>query len=110
MIFSDKELITVTDRALLKIEDLVGRGCYIRISISKKGCSGLSYKIDEVVDFSPLDELVEVGGLKICIDPAAIMFLLGSMMDVEEDELGWRFTFSNPNEKGRCGCGLSFFT
>jgi iron-sulfur cluster assembly protein len=57
---------------------------------------------------NPLDEVVETKGVKVLIDSKALMFLLGSEMDYTEDKLRSGFTFKNPNEKGRCGCGESF--
>jgi iron-sulfur cluster assembly protein len=103
-------VLGVTDRATAKIRELVGEGGGVRVKVGKKGCSGLSYDVSEGEgDALPFEEVIELGDVKVFVDPGAVMFLLGSCMDVEEDDLGWKFIFSNPNEKGRCGCGMSFF-
>ena len=79
------------------------------IGIDKSGCSGYSYKLDfgrssNLNNF----ETINQDGVKIFIDPKAIMFLLGSTMDYKTDQLSSRFVFDNPNEKSTCGCGESF--
>ena len=80
----------------------------VRIGLRTKGCSGLSYTLEYVDELNPLDEVVKEHDVTVFIDPKAVMFLIGTQMDFEEDELQSGFTFNNPNEKGRCGCGESF--
>ncbi|MDI9407931.1 MAG: iron-sulfur cluster assembly accessory protein [Candidatus Pacebacteria bacterium] len=80
----------------------------LRIGIKTKGCSGLSYAVEYAETVGPFDEVIEEQGVKVLIDPRAIMFLLGTEMDYVEDKLQSGFVFHNPNEKGRCGCGESF--
>jgi iron-sulfur cluster assembly protein len=80
----------------------------LRISISTKGCNGLSYVVEYAKDESKMEEIIEDKGVKIFIDPMAVMYILGSTMDYVEDKFHSGFVFDNPNEKGRCGCGESF--
>jgi iron-sulfur cluster assembly protein len=80
----------------------------IRIGIRTKGCSGMSYTFEYADEKNPYDELVEHEGITVMIDPKAIMFILGTEMDFVEDKMQSGFVFTNPNEKGRCGCGKSF--
>ncbi len=81
----------------------------IVIGVDKSGCSGYSYKL-EFGNSSDLKnyEIIHQDGVKVLIDPKAIMFLLGSTMDYRTDQLSSRFIFENPNEKNTCGCGESF--
>jgi iron-sulfur cluster assembly protein len=80
----------------------------VRVGVRNAGCSGLAYTLEYVDEADPFDELVEERGVTVLIDPKAIMFLLGTEMDYVEEKLKSGFTFTNPNEKGRCGCGESF--
>ena len=105
-------LISITPAAASRVQDLLdGRGkpsAGIRIGISSKGCSGMSYTLEFVDAKDPHDDVVKQNGVTVFIDPKAIMFVLGTEMDFVEDDLQSGFVFSNPNEKGRCGCGESF--
>jgi iron-sulfur cluster assembly protein len=108
----DIQPITVTDAALQRMTALIaGRGkpsgC-VRIGVRTRGCSGLSYTLEFADEMEPMDEVVEVNGIKILIDPKAALFILGTEMDFVEGEMESGFVFRNPNEKGRCGCGESF--
>lgn len=104
--------ITVTEAAAERVKAMLeNRGrpsAGIRVGIRTKGCSGLSYTLEYADERDPLDEVVEDKGVTILIDPKAGMFLLGTQMDYVEETLQSGFVFSNPNEKGRCGCGESF--
>jgi iron-sulfur cluster assembly protein len=106
------QLMTVTPAAAERARALIdGRSkptAGIRIGVRTKGCSGLSYTLEFADKQEPMDEVVEVSGLKLLIDPKASLFLIGTEMDYEEEKLKSGFVFKNPNEKGRCGCGESF--
>lgn len=105
-------LITLTDaaaeraRALLARAETPAKG--LRLAVSNKGCSGLSYVVEYADGPRKFEEVVEVKGVTIFIDPKAIMYLVGAEMDYVEGMLKSGFEFRNPNEKGRCGCGESF--
>lgn len=107
-----KAPISVTDAAVDRIKYLLnsrGKKSYgIKIGVKSRGCSGLAYTLEFADEKGPYDEMVEVGEIKILIDPKATMFILGTEMDFVETKLESGFTFKNPNEKGRCGCGESF--
>jgi len=83
-------------------------GKLLRISVSTKGCSGMSYDMNWVAEAGPQDEVVKSHGLTVLVDRKATLFLIGTTMDYKTDKLTSGFTFENPNEKGRCGCGESF--
>ena len=105
-------MITLTDAAAERVKALVAKGddgvVGLRVGISTRGCSGLSYKVEYAKERRRFEDVVEDKGVRIFIDPTAVMFLLGSEMDYVEDKFQSGFVFNNPNEKGRCGCGESF--
>ena len=105
-------MMTVSDAAAKQVQALLssrGKGSAgIRIGVRTKGCSGMSYTLEFADEKGPFDEVLEDKGVTILIDPKATMFIIGTEMDYVEDKLESGFVFSNPNEKGRCGCGESF--
>lgn len=107
-----KAPLLLTSAAIKRIKFLLSQrekpSAGVRLTIKTKGCSGLSYSLEYVDMVQPLDEVLEVNGLKVMIDPKTIMFLSGSEMDYIEEKMQSGFVFRNPNEKGRCGCGKSF--
>lgn len=105
------QLMTLTDAAAGRLRGLYAKGkagMLLRISVNTKGCSGLSYDMSWVPAAGPGDEVVTDKGLTVLVDRKASLFLIGSVMDYEVKDLVSGFTFTNPNEKGRCGCGESF--
>ena len=92
------KMLTLTDTAVIGL----------RVGVSSKGCSGLSYVFEYAEEKKKLEEEVESKGVKIFIDPMAIMFIMGSEMDYKQDRLQSGFVFNNPNAKNVCGCGESF--
>jgi iron-sulfur cluster assembly protein len=104
--------LTITPAAAERVKTLLeGRGkpsAGIRIGVRARGCSGLSYTIEFADQKGPMDEVVDAEGVTVLIDPKASLFILGAVMDFEQDKLQSGFVFKNPNEKGRCGCGESF--
>ena len=104
-------LMTLSDAAadrLGRLYDGAQKGMLLRIDVSTKGCSGMSYRMDWVAEPGPGDEVVTDRGLTVLVDRKASLFLIGTMMDYQTKDLSAGFTFVNPNEKGRCGCGESF--
>jgi iron-sulfur cluster assembly protein len=103
--------MTLTETAAERLRALYAKGengKLLRIGVKTKGCSGMSYDMSWVDAPGPGDEIVKDKGLSILVDRKASLFLIGTVMDYEMRQLASGFTFVNPNEKGRCGCGESF--
>jgi iron-sulfur cluster assembly protein len=103
-------LMTLSETAAARLRALYenGDGRLLRISVNTKGCSGLAYDMSWVLEPGPGDEVVTNDGVTVLVDRKASLFLIGTVMDYEQKALSAGFTFTNPNEKGRCGCGESF--
>jgi iron-sulfur cluster assembly protein len=104
-------LMSLTDAAAARLRTLYANaheGELLRIALSTKGCSGLSYDMSFVKAPAPTDEIIKDKDVTVLVDKKATLFLIGTTMDYEEQTLSSQFTFINPNEKGRCGCGESF--
>ncbi len=107
-----KALLSVTAGAVERIQALMNAAPPatqgLRLSTPQRGCSGLMYKVDYVSDANPMDEKVDTTAGTLFVDSSSLLYLIGSEMDWQEDDFTAGFTFRNPNEKGRCGCGESF--
>ena len=105
-------LFTITDAAADYVQAVIAKRDKptegVKIGVRSRGCSGLSYTLEYADEVSDFDEVVEDKGIKVLIDPKAVMFLIGTEMDYVEEKLKSGIVFNNPNEKGRCGCGESF--
>ena len=104
-------LMTLTDGAAERLHALYAKGEHgklLRIAVKTKGCSGLSYDLSWTDAAAPSDEVITDKGVTVLIDRKATLFLIGTVMDYEVKAMSAGFTFTNPNEKGRCGCGESF--
>lgn len=104
-------LMSVSDAAADRLRALYAggqEGKTLRISVNTKGCSGLAYDMSWVDGPGPGDEVVSDKGVTVLVDRKATLFLIGTTMDYQVQALSSGFTFVNPNEKGRCGCGESF--
>ncbi|MBM3513780.1 MAG: iron-sulfur cluster assembly accessory protein [Alphaproteobacteria bacterium] len=104
--------ISLTERAADRVRDLVAKASKpvlgLRVGVKARGCSGMSYVVEYAEERRKFEDVVEQHGVKVFIDPTAVMFLLGSTLDYREGQMESGFFFENPNEKGRCGCGESF--
>jgi len=104
-------LMTLTETAGARLRALYEggqSGKLLRVALSTKGCSGLSYDMSWVDAAGPGDEVVTNDGITVLVDRKATLFLIGTVMDYQQSTLSAGFSFINPNEKGRCGCGESF--
>ena len=105
------QLMTLTEAAAERLRDLYAKGeqgKLLRIGVKTKGCSGMSYDMSWTAEPASSDEVVKDKDLTVLVDRKASLFLIGTVMDYEVKNLTAGFTFTNPNEKGRCGCGESF--
>lgn len=104
-------VMTMTDAAAERVREIVenssGDGLGIRVGIKKGGCAGMEYTIGLVTEPSAKDDLIERDGAKVWVEPAAVLYLLGTQMDFEVSTLRTGFTFNNPNQTSACGCGES---
>jgi len=103
--------IRLSDSAAERIREIMeaGEGKYegVRVGVKNGGCAGMSYTMDYAESAAPFEEVVEDKGVKVFIEPKAIMFLLGMEVDFVREKLGARFVFNNPNQTAACGCGES---
>ena len=84
-----------------------GKYLGVRVGVTNGGCAGMSYTMDYAEEAKPFEEVMEDKGVKIFIDPKAILFLIGTELDFVKEKLGARFVFNNPNQTSACGCGES---
>ena len=105
-------IITLSVNAANKIKEIMSSAqkdsIGVRIGVKAGGCAGMSYIMEYAKENNPTDEIIEDKGVKVFVDPGAIMYLLGTEMDYKEEEFSSSFVFNNPNETERCGCGESF--
>ena len=107
-----KQVITLSDNAANRIKEIMSNNeknsIGVRVGVKSGGCAGMSYIMEYAKEINPTDEIIEDKGVKVLIDPKAIMYLLGTEMDYKKEEFSSTFVFKNPNETERCGCGESF--
>ena len=105
-------IIKLSDNAASRIKEIMSNAekdsLGVRVSVKSGGCAGMSYVMEYAKDIKPNEEVVEDKGVKVLIDPKAIMYLLGTEMDYKKENFSSQFIFKNPNEVERCGCGESF--
>jgi iron-sulfur cluster assembly protein len=105
------QVVSVTERAAERVREILANADKpaegIRIGVKKGGCAGMEYTVDLVAEAQPMDDVVEVGGAKVFVNPQATLFLLGTEMDFEVTKLRAGFVFRNPNQTSACGCGES---
>ena len=104
-------VMTMTDAAASRVREIVENSSQdakgIRVGIKKGGCAGMEYTIGLVTEPNSKDDLIERDGAKVWVEPAAVLYLLGTQMDFEVTTLRTGFTFNNPNQTSACGCGES---
>ncbi len=107
-----EKVIKLTDTAADRIKEIMSNAdsktIGVRIGVKSGGCAGMSYIMEYAKDKKKNDEVIEEKGVKVFIDPAAIIYLLGTEMDYKKNKFSSEFVFKNPNETERCGCGESF--
>ncbi len=106
-----KQIITLSDKAAIRIKEVLSNdknSVGVRIGVKTGGCAGMEYVMEYAKELKPEDEMIEDKGVKVFVDPAAVMYLLGTEMDFKVEEFSSTFVFKNPNETERCGCGESF--
>jgi iron-sulfur cluster assembly protein len=101
----------LTDAAANRIKDILARAdkpiAGVRVGVKNGGCAGMSYTMEYAEQVNPTDEIVEDKGVRLLIDPKAVLFLLGTEMDYKTEKLSTQFVFNNPNQTSACGCGES---
>ena len=103
--------VKLTEAAATRIGQIMANapGAYqgVRVGVTNGGCAGMSYTMDYAAEAKPFEEVMEDKGVKIFIDPKAILFLIGTELDFVKEKLGARFVFNNPNQTSACCCGES---
>ena len=106
------QIIKLSDNAANRIKEIMSKAenkaIGVRIGVQSGGCAGMSYVMEYAKETRPNEEIIEDKGVKVLIDPGAIMYLLGTEMDYKKEKFSSQFVFKNPNETERCGCGESF--
>ena len=105
------QVMRLTDAAADRIKAVMAKAARpiaaVRVGVKNGGCAGMSYTMEYAEKVNPLDEVVEDKGVRILIDPKAVLFLLGTEMDFTTNKLASQFVFNNPNQTSACGCGES---
>jgi iron-sulfur cluster assembly protein len=105
------QVVRLTEAAAERIKTVMSKAdrpiAAARVGVKNGGCAGMSYTMEYAEKINPLDEIVEDKGVRILIDPKAVLFLLGTEMDYKIDKLSAQFVFNNPNQTAACGCGES---
>ena len=105
------QVMRLTEAAAERIKAVMAKAdrpiAAVRVGVKNGGCAGMSYTMEYAEKIDPLDEIVEDKGVRILIDPKAVLFLLGTEMDYKVDKLSAQFVFNNPNQTAACGCGES---
>ena len=108
----NKQIITLSENAANRIKEIMSKAekdsLGVRVGVKSGVCAGMSYVMEYAKEINPSDEIIEDKGVKVFVDPGAIMYLLGTEMDYKKEEFSTTFVFKNPNETERCGCGESF--
>jgi len=105
------KVVTLSDAAAARVKEIMDRAdkpyAGLRVGVKNGGCAGQEYVMDYAEAAGPLDEVVEDKGVRILVEPKAVLFLIGTEIDYEVTKLSSKFVFRNPNETDACGCGES---
>lgn len=104
------QIMTVTDAAAQQIRTVMASkpdAKALKIGLKKGGCAGMEYTLEWAEDVGKFDEVVEANGVQLLIDPMAVMYMFGTVMDYQVDKFAAQFVFNNPNQTSACGCGES---
>ena len=105
------QVMRLTDAAADRIKAIMSKAdkpiAGVRVGVKNGGCAGMAYTMEYAESAAKFDEVVEDKGVKLLIDPKAVLFLLGTEMDFKVDKLTAGFVFNNPNQTSACGCGES---
>ena len=106
------QIIKLSENAAVRIKEIMSEtesnSLGVRVAVKSGGCAGMSYVMEYAKEINPNDEVIEDKGVKVFVDAAAVMYLLGTVMDYKKEQFSSSFVFNNPNETERCGCGESF--
>lgn len=105
------QVMTLTDNAASRVREIMANAddaiLGVRVGVKNGGCAGMEYTMEYARDQKPFEDVIEDKGVRIFIDPKAVLFLLGTEMDFRTDKLAAQFVFNNPNQVSACGCGES---
>jgi iron-sulfur cluster assembly protein len=105
------KVLTLTDAAASRVKDIIAKAdrpiAGVRVGVKNGGCAGMSYTMEYAEAGRPGEDVVEDKGVKVFVDPKAVLFLLGTEMDFQTTKLASQFVFNNPNQTSACGCGES---
>ena len=105
------KVLTLTDAAADRVKDIMAKAdrpiAGVRVGVKNGGCAGMSYTMEYAEGGKPGEDVVEDKGVKVFVDPKAVLFLLGTQMDFQTTKLASQFVFNNPNQTSACGCGES---
>ena len=108
---SRPQVMRLTEAAAERIKTVMAKADHpfaaVRVGVKNGGCAGMSYYMEYADKIDPLDEMIEDKGVRILVDPKAVLFLLGTEMDYKVEKLAAQFVFNNPNQTAACGCGES---
>tara|TARA_B100000700_G_scaffold184739_1_gene203661 strand:- start:244 stop:579 length:336 start_codon:yes stop_codon:yes gene_type:complete len=107
-----EQVIKLSENAASRIKEIMSKAdnktIGVRVGVKSGGCAGMSYVMEYAKEAKKNEEVIEDKGVKVFIEPNAVMYLLGTEMDYKIDKFSSQFVFKNPNETERCGCGESF--
>jgi iron-sulfur cluster assembly protein len=109
--FGRPKVMSLTDAAAERVKQIMATSANpvagLRVGVKKGGCAGMEYTMAYADAPVPGEDIVEDKGVKIFVEPKAVLFLLGTQMDYKADKLSSGFSFNNPNQTSACGCGES---